>query len=73
MKKQSGDIVIPELEEAAATFHPYHTWTPEEHAILKKYYGRVPVTRLTKFVRHSVDAIHREASRLGYTNRNDGD
>lgn len=63
------DILIPDLEQAAATYHPRGEWTAEELAILKRYYGRVPITKLRDHVRHTVDACHRKAQQLGITGR----
>lgn len=59
------EVIIPELEEIAASYIPRGTWTDRQHAILDRYYGRVPISRLRDVVGHSIDAIHREAARRG--------
>jgi hypothetical protein len=60
-----NEIIIPELEQAAENYRPRGQWSDDEIAILKRYYGRVPITKLRDHVRHSVDACHRMAKELG--------
>ena len=64
------DLVIPELEEAKrkVTWRP---WTPEEEAVLRRYYGPGMVQALVEyFAKHfppgrSRDAIVYKARALG--------
>lgn len=60
-----NEIIIPELEEIAANYVPRGVWTERQHAILDRYYGRVPITRLRDEIGHSIDVCHREAAKRG--------
>jgi hypothetical protein len=60
-----NEIIIPELEAAAANYRPRGQWSDDEIAILQRYYGRVPITKLRDHVRHSIDVCHRKAKELG--------
>lgn len=43
------EIVVPELEAHAKTYKPRNRpWSQREIAIVKKYYGRVPIAELLK-------------------------
>jgi hypothetical protein len=58
--------VIPELEEAMARYQPHKlSWSDKDIAILKKYYGRVPVTALESTLHRRSNAIHDKAVELG--------
>lgn len=59
-----AEIVIPELDEAAARYVPYE-WSDEQIAVLKTYWRKVPVSLLEKYVHHSVATIDRKAADLG--------
>lgn len=59
------EIVINELEEAAERYRPPPEWTEDEIRTMRTYYGRVPMTKLRKFVRHSDMKIHQKADELG--------
>jgi hypothetical protein len=64
-----NEIIIPELEEAMERFNP-RAWTPEEEAILKKYYKRVPTKDLLKYLpRKTENAIYTKAGRMGLVER----
>lgn len=63
------EIVIPELEEAACRYQPRQSWTEKEVAVMKKYYGRVPITQLAAYLHRSVNAIHNRAAAFGMTER----
>jgi hypothetical protein len=59
-------IVIPELEEAAARYRPHKfSWSDRDIAILKKYYGRVPVQSLESTLHRQTTKIHEKAIELG--------
>ena len=67
------EIVIPELEEAPLP--RYIPWSAKEEAILRKYYGRVPISRLAQYfdqhmpIKRSRSAIASKAKRMGIANR----
>lgn len=65
-----NEIIIPELEQAAENYRPRGQWSDREIAILKRYYGRVPITKLRDYVHHSIDACHRKAGQLGLAKPN---
>ena len=58
-------IIIPELEEAMANFKPRCGWTENEIAILKRYYGKVPMSALSAQLHRSIDSIHKYAQMHG--------
>lgn len=63
--RTADTIVIPELEEAMANFKPRYSWTEKDVAILKRYYGKVPMTLLSGQLHRSVDSIHKYAQMHG--------
>lgn len=64
-KKPADPIVIPELEEAMANFKPRYEWTEKDIAILKRYYGKVPMSALSGQLHRSIDSIHKFAQMHG--------
>ena len=63
------DIFIPELEEEAERYSP-REWSPEEMAIVLKYYNRVSITSLMKHLPNKTKiAIQNYASQNGLTRR----
>jgi hypothetical protein len=65
MKAESNTIVIPELEDAVKNYRPYkYSWTQDEIAVLKKYYGWVPLQKLIDYFHRSGPSIHKKAAEL---------
>jgi len=61
-----NEIIIPELEEAARNYIPkYRSWTEKEIAIVKKYYGKVPIGQLAKHLKRSIYSIQQTAAAHG--------
>ena len=61
-------ILIPELEEAMERYQPHKTtWSDKDNAILKRYYGRVPISSLESTLHRNSKTIHDQAIRLGGT------
>lgn len=64
--RTADTIVIPELEEAMARYQPHKfAWSDNDIAILKKYYGRVPVTLLETYLHRNSGKIHEKVIELG--------
>ena len=62
---EENTIVIPELEEAVKSYRPYkYSWTPDEIAVLKRYYNWVPLQRLIEYFHRSGPSIHAKAREL---------
>lgn len=59
------EVYIEELEEIAKSFVNRTNFTDRERGILQRYYGRVPMVKLRKTLRRSIERIHREAEALG--------
>lgn len=70
------ELVIPELERIASST-PHRCWLPEEEAVLRTYYGRVPAHALAEYLtrtfrrKRTVAAIYHKAVALGLTARRD--
>ena len=63
---RTDTIEIPELEEAMARFQPHKKdWSDRDIAILKKYYGRVPIQSLESTLHRQTVKIHEKAIELG--------
>ena len=69
----SDEIAIEELEEllkhgnASLMKLP---WTPEEDAVLMKYYNKVPVRLIAQHIEgRTINAVQNRAVRLGLTGR----
>jgi len=60
-----NEIIIPELEEAMATFVPRASWTEREEAILRRYWGKVPVRMLETTLKHSLPSIRTKVQNMG--------
>jgi len=58
------DLVVPELELLVRT-PQYRPWTPEEDAVVRAYYGRVPVAALGGHLGRTADSVGMRAHRLG--------
>lgn len=68
------EIIIPELEEARETGKIYMgggiVWTPEEEAIMQRYYGYVRVKQLMKHLPgRTANQVTSKAQRMGINNR----
>ena len=60
------EVVVPELEKIAKTYAPRHNfWTSYEEAVLRKYYGKVPIEALVRFYNRTENAIYHQARKLG--------
>lgn len=58
------DIEI-ELEKLAASYHPrYKSWTKEETELVRKYYRRVPLTKLAKMLDRTTASVRTHAEDL---------
>ena len=67
LQETTNEIVIPDLEELAEQF-VLKEWTYREKAIVRKYYGRVPLRDLMKHLPGKTEAaIRNVAGRLGVT------
>ena len=59
-------IIIPELEEAMERYQPHKTtWSAGDLAVLKRYYGRVPITALESTLHRNSKTIHGQAAKMG--------
>jgi len=59
-------IIIPELEEAMERYQPHKlTWSDKDNAILKRYYGRVPISSLESTLHRNSKTIHDQVVKLG--------
>lgn len=58
------EVFIPDLDRAAEKYRP-PDFTAREIAIMQKYYGRVSMTALLRYVRHAPDTIRKKAVELG--------
>jgi hypothetical protein len=58
---------VAELEDIVLNEEVVGKWTPEEVAILKRYYGRIrPTSRLLKYLpKRTLTSIHDKARRSG--------
>jgi len=65
----SDFMIIPELEEIAATYQPKGIWTPEDVAVLRTYYGRVPTSKLAVYLKRKHSSITNKAQELGLSVR----
>jgi hypothetical protein len=65
-------IVIPELEEAARIYKPMRLWSEKDNAILRKYYNRVPTSRLGGYLKRSVTSMQQHAVVIGITTEKKG-
>ena len=55
-----------ELEEIAKTYTPkYRPWTEKEDEMLRRYYGRVPLTMLVKKLDRTKNSITGYAAKIG--------
>ena len=60
------EIVVPELEELISDFNPRNKpWTPEEIAILKKYYLKINTKKLCDYLGRGRDSVYNKAQALG--------
>ena len=72
--KNEGTIIVPELEEVARTF-PKRPWTKEEDDVVRAYYGKVPNTAISRYLKkkyppgRSPYTIKRRANVLGITTK----
>jgi hypothetical protein len=68
MKAKGGAVdrvTIPELEEAAKSYHS-RWWTKSEEGIIRAYWGRVHPSKLAEHIPgRSADAIRYQARRMG--------
>lgn len=60
-------IVIKELEEVR--YKKQIWWTDEEESIMKEYYGKVPIKKLSEYLQRSQLAIGKKAILLGLTHK----
>jgi len=66
-----SEIVIPELEESAIKYSAM-IWSPEEEAIIRKYYPLgVPGPQILKHLKagKTLNMLYRKADALGLTRR----
>lgn len=63
---ENNMIIIPELEEAAQNYIPkWRVWTEREKAIVWKYYGKVPIQKLSEYLNRSKASIQNFVSGSG--------
>ena len=60
-----NEIVIPELDEIMKTYRHTTPWTNREEAIVKKYFRRVPDTKLALTLKRTTRSIIHKAAALG--------
>lgn len=66
--RNNDTIIIPELEEAMERYQPHKTtWTAGDLAVLKRYYGRVPISSLGTTLHRSSKTIHDQVVKMGGT------
>lgn len=66
MRYKEPEVVIPELEKMAKTHHS-RAWTDKQVRTLERYYNKVPIRSLAKYVGKSVDACRNKADSIGIT------
>jgi hypothetical protein len=66
MRVNVEEIVIPELEDSNPR---KRYWTDEEDAILRKYYGKAELSKISEYLKRTKRAIENRASVLGITHR----
>ena len=63
-----GVIIIPELEGELADYHPRNRlWSEYDIAVLRNYYGRVPVEKIAGVLGRTPDSVRKKATSLGLT------
>ncbi len=62
------EIVIDELEAAMVNYNPPgRPWSEADNAILRKYYGKVPIAKLARYLKRGTSATSKKAQDLGLT------
>ena len=64
MKYKEPVIVVPELEKLVGTYKNRY-WSDKHEAIVRRYYGQVPVDAIAKIVGRPPDAVRMKAKHMG--------
>ena len=67
---RAGEIIPEDVIKLLSGDKPFPIWTPQEEAIMNKYYGYVKNTTLLKALpNHTLTSMEGKAKRMGITNR----
>jgi hypothetical protein len=58
------DLKVPELEKLIGVGSP-RTYTDQDIARIRRYYGKVPLRALAKVLKRNPDAVMKKANSLG--------